>query len=97
MTDFDVRKWKELGVVDKTKLSVAALLIVSSILLGFVSFFLLLEIPTSVIGLDGLWCSTALAMFGITSYFHNELTKFQSDVKQRLERMDQKNIEDEDK
>lgn len=86
---YDNRTWKELGVSDKVKLSIAGILVLSSIVLGFVSFILLLEIPTSVIGLDGLWLSTALAVLGITSYFHNELSHFQTEVKTRLKKIEE--------
>lgn len=87
---YDTRKWKELGASDKFKLSIAGILVLASILLGFISFLILLEIPTSVIGLDGLWLSTALAVLGITSYFHNELSHFQTEVKERLKKIDDK-------
>lgn len=85
---YDTRTWKQLGIAEKFKLTIAGGLVLSSILLGFISFVILLEIPTSVIGLDGLWLSTALAVLGITSYFHNELVQFQSEVKTRLREID---------
>lgn len=87
---YDSRKWAELGAGEKLKLSLAAILVAASIILGFVSFIVLLEIPTSLIGLDGLWLSTALAIMGITSYFHNELVQFQSEVKTRLKKIDER-------
>ena len=85
---YDNRKWKDLGITDKTKLSLSIILTVASIALGFVSFVMLLEIPTSVIWLDMLWLSTALAVLGISSYFHNELVQFQTEVKTRLRKID---------
>ena len=85
---YENKKWKELGAATKVKLSIAAALVIASIILGFVSFLILLEIPTSVIGLDGLWLSTALGVLGISSYFHNEMVQFQSDVKTRLKNLD---------
>lgn len=87
-TTYENKKWAELGAATKIKLSLAAALVVASIILGFVSFIILLEIPTSVIGLSGLWLSTALAIMGITSYFHNEMVQFQSEVKTRLKKLD---------
>lgn len=89
----DNRKWSELGAADKFKLSIAGILVMSSIVLGFISFVILLEIPTSVIGLSGLWLSTALAILGITSYFNNELIQFKGKVQDRLNKID-KNTED---
>lgn len=85
---YENKKWNELGAATKVKLSIAAALVIASIILGFVSFLILLEIPTSVIGLDGLWLSTALGVLGISSYFHNEMVQFQSEVKTRLKKID---------
>ena len=88
MTEYDNRKWKELGFGEKIKFTIAGSLVTASILLGFISFIILLEIPTSVIGLSGLWLSTALALLGIASYFDNEMIKFQNNVKEKLKRLD---------
>lgn len=88
-TTYENKKWQELGAATKIKLSSAAALVIASIILGFTSFIILLEIPTSVIGLSGLWLSTALAIMGITSYFHNEMVQFQSEVKTRLKKLDE--------
>lgn len=85
---YDNRKWKDLGVTDKTKISISIILTVASVILGFVSFIMLLEIPTSVIWLEMLWLSTALGVLGISSYFHNELVQFQTEVKTRLKKLD---------
>lgn len=95
---YDTRKWKELGATEKIKITVAAALVISAIILGFISFILLMEIPTSVIGLDGLWLSTALAVMGIASHFHNEMVKFENTVKTRLDSLDRidQNIRDDD-
>ena len=89
---YDVRKWKDLGFGDKMKYSIASVLVLSSIVIGFASFIWLAMIPTSVIALSGLWLSTALAILGISSYFHNELVQFQGKINDRLKR-----IEDEDR
>lgn len=85
---YDVRKWKDLGFADKMKYSIASVLVFSSIVIGFASFIWLAMIPTSVIALSGLWLSTALAILGISSYFHNELVQFQGKINDKLKRMD---------
>ena len=89
---YDIRKWKDLGFGDKMKYSIASVLVLSSIVIGFASFIWLAMIPTSVIALSGLWLSTALAILGISSYFHNELVQFQGKINDKLKRID-----DEDK
>lgn len=85
---YDIRKWRELGFSEKMKYSIASVLVFSSIVIGFASFIWLAMIPTSVIALSGLWLSTALAILGISSYFHNELVQFQGKINDRLKRMD---------
>ena len=87
---FDTRSWKNLGFGDKLKFTIAVTLVLASIVLGFVSFIILFEIPGSVIGLSGLWLSTALAVLGISSYFHNELVSFQNKVTERLNKLNDK-------
>lgn len=85
---YDVRKWKDLGFGDKMKYSIASVLVISSIVIGFLSFIWLAMIPTSVIALSGLWLSTALAILGISSYFHNELVQFQGKINNKLKSID---------
>lgn len=85
----DNRSWKDLGFGEKIRYSLATLLIVSSIILAFVSFIILLEIPSSVIGTVGLFGSEALGILGIASYFSNEIIKFQSKVDAKLNELDE--------
>lgn len=85
---YDVRKWRDLGFGDKMKYSIASILVFSSIVIGFASFIWLAMIPTSVIALSGLWLSTALAILGISSYFHNELVQFQGKINDKLKSID---------
>jgi hypothetical protein len=94
--EYDKRKWKELGFTDKMKFSLAGCLVASSILIGFISFLWLTFVPTSVIALSGLWLSTALAFLGISSYFHNELVKFQTEVKTKLTQLGTSEINNDD-
>ena len=86
---YDTRKWKDLGFADKMKFSIASILVFSSIVIGFVSFIWLSFVPGSVIALSGLWLSTALAVLGISSYFHNELVQFQGRVTNKLNKIEE--------
>lgn len=92
---YDIRKWKDLGFADKMKFSIASVLVFSSIVIGFASFIWLAMIPTSVIALSGLWLSTALAILGISSYFHNELIQFQGKINDKLKRLDNESTSEE--
>lgn len=92
---YDIRKWKDLGFADKMKFSIASVLVFSSIVIGFASFIWLAMIPTSVIALSGLWLSTALAILGISSYFHNELVQFQGKINDKLKKIDNESTSEE--
>ena len=92
---YDIRKWKDLGFADKMKFSIASVLVFSSIVIGCASFIWLAMIPTSVIALSGLWLSTALAILGISSYFHNEFVQFQGKINDRLKRLDNESTSEE--
>lgn len=92
---YDIRKWKDLGFADKMKFSIASVLVFSSIVIGFASFIWLAMIPTSVIALSGLWLSTALAILGISSYFHNELVQFQGKINDKLKILDNESTSEE--
>ena len=92
----DNRSWKELGIADKIKLSLAVGLVVASVVLGITAFLILYEIPNSVIGIDGLWLAAACSILGISMYFHNSLISFETKVNERLNKIDKK-IDEDDK
>ena len=81
-------KWGDLGASEKTKLSLSIFLIISSVILGFVSFLILNEIPGSVIGVNGVWCSTALALLGITAYVNTQVVKMKTELTERMNELD---------
>ena len=67
----------------------ALFLIVSSVVLAFVSFIITLTIGAGVIGWGALSLSAALAIFGVGMYFQNQFitleTKLKSTIKQHLD------------
>lgn len=81
-------KWVDLGASEKTKLSLSIFLIISSVILGFLSFLILNEIPGSVIGVNGVWCSTALALLGITAYVNTQVVKMKTELTERMNELD---------
>lgn len=81
--------WKELGAGEKTKLGLSIFLIIASVILGFISFIILNEIPGSVIGINGVWCSTALALLGITAYVNTEIVKMRTKINDKIEELDE--------
>lgn len=80
--------WKELDITNKIKLSLASILIIASIILGFVSFFILNTIPNSILAMDGEWLATACAILGISMYFHNSLVNYQSKLNKEIKDID---------
>ena len=80
----------------------ALFLIISSVVLAFVSFIVTLTIGAGVIGWGALSLSAALAIFGVGMYFQNQFitleTKLKSQIRQELdyEKLENKKfIEDE--
>lgn len=61
------------------------LLILSAITLAFTSFFTIKEVAAGVNTYVGITVSGGLAIFGITTYFVNQLTQFKSEVRKELE------------
>ena len=82
------QKWNELGASEKTKLSLSVFLIISSVILGFISFLILNEIPGSVIGINGVWMSTALALLGITAYVNTQVVKMRTQLAEKMNEID---------
>ena len=82
------QKWNELGASEKTKLSLSIFLIISSVVLGFISFLILNEIPGSVIGINGVWMSTALALLGITAYVNTQVVKMRTQLAEKMNEID---------
>ena len=82
------QKWNELGASEKTKLSLSVFLIISSVVLGFISFLILNEIPGSVIGINGVWMSTALALLGITAYVNTQVVKMRTQLAEKMNEID---------
>lgn len=80
--------WKELPIKEKLQYSLATLFGVASIVIGFVAFIILLEIPASVIGISFLWASVCCAIFGISLHFRNQMMDFDTQVKNRLNDID---------
>lgn len=80
--------WKDISIKEKFQYSLAAMFGVASVVIGFVAFIILLEIPASVIGISALWASICCGVLGISLHFRNEMTQFDTEVKQRLSDID---------
>jgi hypothetical protein len=79
--------WKELPVKEKIQYFLAVLFGLASVAIGFVAFIILLNIPSSVIGISGMWASVSLGCIGIGMFFHNKMVEFETKVDERLSRL----------
>lgn len=68
----------------------AVSLIGSAIVIAFSCFYALNEITSGVNACIGIALSSALAIFGITTYFNNQLATFRSEAREEI-----KNIKEE--
>jgi len=85
----EYKKWSETDISEKVKLSLSVILIFSSIIIGFISFFLLKSIPESVLGLNGIWISSALGLLGLSSYVTTSVTKMKTEFNRKIYELDE--------
>lgn len=83
-------KWSEMGARERWQIINGTALIFGSIILYFLSFILTLSIGMGEISACSSMMATALALFGITSYFKNQITEFETRIEREM------NIKDED-
>lgn len=78
-------KWNELGVKDKIQYVMAILLIVSGIVIAFLSFFLnAFNIASGTLIYISQCFIMAGGIFGISVYFRNKLGEFESNAKKHI-------------
>jgi hypothetical protein len=86
------KKWKDLGIKDKVQYVMAILLIVSGIILAFLSFALTFTIATGTLIYISQCFITAGGIFGVSIYFKTKIGQFSSDATNKLEQMIEKVI-----
>lgn len=74
------QKWK-----DTWNYGMAGFLIVTAVILAFVSFIITLTVGTGVIAWGGLCMGTALTLIGGGMYFHNQLVTFETNANKKME------------
>jgi len=73
------QKWK-----DGFQYGMAGFLIVTAVVLAFVSFIITLTVGTGVIAWGGLCMGTALTLIGGGMYFHNQLVTFETNTNMKM-------------
>lgn len=78
-------KWRDLGIKDKIQYIVAIVLILSGVVLAFLSFALIYTIATGSLIYISQCFITAGGIFGVSLYFKNKLGEFSSDAANKIE------------
>lgn len=72
---------------DKLHYGTAGFLILSAVVLAFISFFITLTVGTGVIAWGGLCMGTALTLIGGGMYFHSQMVTFETKANMKMEEM----------
>ncbi len=83
-----MEKWKDISVKDKWQIINGTSLVVSAIVLYFLSFALTLTIGFDVISAASTMLATGLAFFGITSYIKNQMVDFETKVNRKMKQLE---------
>lgn len=81
------RKWKELGIKDKVQYVMAIVLILSGIVLAFLSTILTTTIATGVLVYISEAFMTAGGIFGVSIYFNSKIGEFSTNTAIKIEQM----------
>lgn len=79
------KKWRDLGIKDKIQYITAIVLILSGVVLAFLSFALTYTIATGSLIYISQCFITAGGIFGVSLYFKNKLGEFSSDAANKIE------------
>ena len=79
------QKWKDIW-----NYGMAGFLILTAVILAFISFIITLTVGTGVIAWGGLCMGTALTLIGGGMYFHNQLVTFETKANRKIEEMTQR-------
>ncbi len=81
------KHWKELGVKDKIQYVMAIVLILSGIILAFVSTILTTTIAGGVLIYISEAFMTAGGIFGVSIYFNSKIGEFSTNTANKIEKM----------
>lgn len=85
-----VEKWKDLGIKDKIQYIMAIVLILSGIVLAFLSFALTFNIATGSLIYISEAFMTAGGIFGVSIYFKNKMGEYYTQSMKEMERLIEK-------
>lgn len=79
------QKWKDIW-----NYGMAGFLILTAVVLAFVSFIITLTVGSGVIAWGALSMGTALTLIGGGMYFHNQLVTFETKANKKMDEMTQR-------
>lgn len=83
-------KWSTADFRLKIQYSMSVLLIVSGVVLAFLSFFIMHEIGMGVLSASTLFISAALGIYGIGMLVKNQMVDIQVAVDRKIRQLDEK-------
>lgn len=81
-----IEKWKDLGIKDKVQYVMAVVLLLSGIVLAFLSFGIIHTIATGSLIYIAQAFITGAGIFGVSIYFKTKLGEFKSDTTDIIEK-----------
>lgn len=81
------KKWKDLGIKDKIQYITAIVLILSGIVLAFVSTIITTTIAAGVLIYISEAFMTAGGIFGVSIYFNSKIGEFSTNTTNQIEQM----------
>lgn len=79
------QRWKDIW-----NYGMAGFLILTAVVLAFISFIITLTVGSGVIAWGALCMGTALTLIGGGMYFHNQLVTFETKANRKMEEMSQR-------
>ena len=80
--------WSSLNIKEKFQYILATMFGVASVVIGFLAFIYLMEVPWNVTGISALWASICCGIVGMSLHFKSQMMEFDTEVKQRLNDID---------
>ena len=80
--------WSSLNIKEKFQYILATMFGVASVVIGFLAFIYLMEVPWNVTGISALWASICCGIVGISLHFKSQMMEFDTEVNKRLNDID---------
>lgn len=82
-------KWRDTGIREKMQIINGTALVAAAIALYFIAFIVTLTIGFEIISAGATLLGSGLAFFGITAFVKNQMVEFESQVDQKMKRIEE--------